>query len=414
MTAVAVSLGHSGLFKAQFRIRLLNGKVLYKIRKSIIAHCRNGYRTGIRTGIYVITVSNGVVRIRSQRFTIDGYGNIRRNLFAGISCVTVQFHSRFGNNAVNLKRPFFVRQVSCCVKIRAVRHTDFNLVVTRINGLHFCLALIVFHRNIAHTGDVRCCLDVCSLCRAVICQAARCGKDKILRCGSCLLNLISHTGCLTTHCDACGIGTGIGGGAGKFFTIRILVADSDLIHRRAQPVADRSHLCFFRIAVVGRHTRIRSLDDHTAAVASVRTTSCFTGSGDGLAVCTRYVCQAVLMHAEIQVALAIRGNKIFIRHIRGKDLVVFLILVSCTGCNYIYFTLIKFSNRFAHANLGFLRQSCSNGDSCNLLIDSSQIDITCLAIRIIRILLIYPRIIFHTVLPVVCNIHLSGHNKVSS
>ena len=301
MTAVAVSLGHSGLFKAQFRIRLLNGKVLYKIRKSIIAHCRNGYRTGIRTGIYVITVSNGVVRTLRQRFAIDGYGNIRRNLFAGVSHVTAQFHGRCGGNGSNRKRPACVRQSACRVIVRAVRNADFNRVFTCINGLHFCLALIVFHRDIAHAGDVRRSLDFCSLCIAVVCQIARCGKDKIFRRGICLFNLVRHTCSHTAHCDACGIGTHIGG-VGILREHTTLPASQRVADCRSALTCEQVILkcCRFFAAIIGQSILIGCLDGHAAAV-SVGTVRCIdAGSGNRLAVCARRVFPTVLVYAESQ------------------------------------------------------------------------------------------------------------------
>ena len=326
---------HSRLLKAQLRIRLLNGKFLNNICKSIIPLCLNGYGTGIRTGIYVITVSNGVVRTRSQRFTIDGYGNIRRNPFAGIgvSCVTAQFHSRFGSNAVNRKRPAFVRQVTCFVKIRAVRHTNFNLVFTRIHGLHFRLALIVFHHNIAHAGDVRRSLDVCSLCRAVICQAARCGKDKIFRCGICLLNLISHTGCHTTHCDACGISTDIGGiGTVRecsTLSVSKRVADCGILLTGEQIILK---CCRFVATIVGQSILHRCLDGHAAAV--IGTVRCINaGSGNRLAVCVQLVFPTVLVGAKVQITLSILYNQIApIRIVRLENLSI-VHQAGCSGSN---------------------------------------------------------------------------------
>ena len=356
---------HSGLFKAQLRIRLLNGKFLNNICKSIIPLCLNGYETGIRTGVYVITVNNGVVRTLRQRSAIDGYGNIRCNPFAGISisCVTAQFHSRFGNNGSNPKRPVFIRQVTCCVKIRAVRHTDFNLVFTRIHGLHFRLALIVFHHNIAHAGDVRRSLDVCSLCRAVICQAARCGKDKIFRCGICLLNLISHTGCHTTHCDACGISTDIGGiGTVRecsTLSVSKRVADCGILLTGEQFVLK---YCRFVAAIVDQSILLRCLDGHAAAV-SIGTVRCIgTGGGNRLAVCAQRVLPTVLVGAKVQITLLILCNQIAaILRVRLENLGI-VYRTGCSGSN-LNRSLWPGAIVSSHTNTCSIRQTWINVDN---------------------------------------------------
>ena len=356
---------HSRLLEAQLRIRLLNVKFLNNICKSIISLCPNGYGTGIRTGIYIITVSNGVVRTRSQRSTIDGYGNIRCNPFAGISvsCVTAQFHSRFGSNAVNRKRPAFVRQVTCCVKIRADRHTNFNLVFTRIHGLHFRLALIVFHHNIAHAGDVRRSLDVCSLCRAVICQAARCGKDKVFRCGICLLNLISHTGCHTTHCDACGISTDIGGiGTVRecsTLSVSSRVADCGILLTGEQFVLK---CCRFVSAIVGQSILLRCLDGHAAAV-NVGTVRCINaGGGNRLAVCARLVFPTVLVGAKVQITLLILCNQIAaILRVRLENLGI-VYRTGCSGSN-LNRSLWPGAIVSSHTNTCSIRQTWINVDN---------------------------------------------------
>ena len=356
---------HSGLFKAQLRIRHLNGKFLNNICKSIIPLCLNGYGTGIRTGVYVITVNNGVVRTLRQRSAIDGYGNIRRNPFAGISinCVTAQFHSRFGNNGSNRKRPVFIRQVTCCVKIRAVRHTNFNLVFTRIHGLHFRLALIVFHHNIAHAGDVRRSLDVCNLCRAVICQAARYGKDKILRCGSCLLNLISHTGCHTAHCDACGISTDIGGirtvRECSTLSVSKRVADCGILLTGEQFVLK---YCLFVAAIVDQSILLRCLDGHAAAV-SIGTVRCINaGGGNRLAVCAQRVLPTVLVGAKVQITLLILCNQIAaILRVRLENLGI-VYRTGCSGSN-LNRSLWPGAIVSSHTNTCSIRQTWINVDN---------------------------------------------------
>ena len=120
-------------------------------------------------------------------------------------------------------------------------------------------------------------------------------------------------------------------------------------------------VCSFTIAV---DYMLRRFYSHRAAFL-LGTTGYIAYSMNGLSVCTRRVCPLVLVVVDGQTVILVADYSIaWIVHVQLEYLGVIQLAVLRSGYNLdIVAYCGKINRAFAHANSGFLRQSCcSNGD----------------------------------------------------